>query len=83
MNQLDINLILVALGQTNNDLCMIKAFNSVLLSRIASSDEDYQELIKEVESLHAQYLLDYQKIVDQIINKGNTSHPGDLGKFLK
>ena len=62
-----IGMILGHIGKIERDLAMTKALQYVLLKELAKSQNlDFESLIKDVEKMHAQYVLQNLKDSDEI-----------------
>lgn len=70
MIERDLGLLVGMIGRLSSDLNMVKAFSHVALREISKlpETEEYQSLIKDVESLHAQYVLDTDKVFKELLS---------------
>ena len=74
------------IGRLGNELTMIKAMNYVQLKHFAIQNNlDLEDLLKEVEQMHAQYMFQLTKIFEEILEKAqNPDKPdSDLEQYLK
>ncbi|PTX20020.1 hypothetical protein C8N40_10392 [Pontibacter mucosus] len=70
MNERDLGLLEGMIGRLSSDLNMVKAFSHVALREISKlpETEEYQSLIKDVEGLHAQNVLDTDKVFKELLS---------------
>lgn len=70
MNERDLGLLVGMIGRLSSDLNMVKAFSHVALREISKlpETEEYQSLIKDVEGLHAQNVLDTDKVFKELLS---------------
>lgn len=71
MDEKSLGLLTGMIGRLSSDLNMVKAFSHVALREISKLPEtaDYQSLMEDVESLHAQYVLDTGKVFNEILKQ--------------
>ncbi|WP_428659208.1 hypothetical protein [Runella sp.] len=72
-----LGLIITFLGKINSDQCLNKAYNQVILREVAKITKgNINELMTEVDNLHAQYVFDSEKVFSSIVK--SIENPDEL-----
>lgn len=76
IDQKDIGLVIGLISKMHNNVVLNKSFNQVLLREVSKlTGSKYDDLVKEAESLHAQYLLDYDKFWEELLATASKEDP--------
>lgn len=85
MDKREMGLLMGVIGRLSSENALNKAFNTVLIKELAKlTGSRHEELLKSVDSLQAQYVLESQKVFSELLEEAfGDDKPPYIEDFLK